>query len=80
MNHLVSIRTNIFYNKVDKKYEKQFEVILLVDKPEYIRTNDSEIIRNRGIEELRFVTHKQGIEGLIQALIKLKDIKEEELS
>lgn len=87
MNHLVSIRTNILYAKKAKKEEaepdeyKRFqELIFLVDKPTYKRTNDDEIIRERGIEELRFTVSDKVFDELIKLLLKLKDVEESELS
>lgn len=87
MNHLVSIRTNILYAKKAKKeesepdeYKRYQELIFLVDKPTYRRTNDDEIVRERGIEELRFTVSDKAFDELIKLLLKLKNVEESELS
>jgi hypothetical protein len=86
MNHLISIRTNIIYakkkkeNETDKdEYKKFHELIFLVDKPTYRRTNSGDIIREREVEEFRFNISNKGFDEMIKILMKLKDIKEEEL-
>ncbi len=86
MNHLISIRTNIIYAKKKKEnetdadeYKKFHELIFLVDKPTYRRTNDSDIVREREVEELRFNVSDKAFDEMIKLLVKLKDIKEEEL-
>jgi len=50
MNQLISVRTNILYTKVGEEYIKLNELVLLVDEPSYKRTNDGEVIRERGIK------------------------------
>jgi hypothetical protein len=87
MNTLVSVRTNIVYakkKKQDEKAEDEFvrhhEVILLVDKPNYRYSNEGEIIRERGLEEVRFIISEKSFENLIQLLKLLKDADESELS
>jgi len=87
MNHLVSIRTNILYGKKEKKdqsepdeFNRYQELIFLLDKPTYKRTNDGEIIRERGIEEVRFTVSQNAFEELLKVLIKLKDVEESDLS
>ena len=84
MNQLISLRTNIWYAKEVKKNEpdvfvRMQELILLVEKPVYSRTNDGEIIRERGVNELRFTVTEKGYAELLAALLKLKDIDESEL-
>ena len=87
MNTLLSIRTNIFYSKKEKKdkttqdeFVKHHELIFLVDKPKYTQTNGGEIVRERAVEELRFTVSEKAFETLIEHLVKLKDIDESELS
>jgi hypothetical protein len=50
MNHLLSIRSNIIYSKEKSKdgeeiYNKFHELIFLVDKPQYLSTNEGDIVR-----------------------------------
>lgn len=87
MNTLLSIRTNILYSKKDKKnigesdeFIKHHELIFLVDKPKYTQTNGGEIIRERAVEELRFMVSDKAFDALIEHLIKLRDIDESDLS
>ena len=86
MNTLLSIRTNILYAKKDKKnkadadeFVKNHELIFLVDKPKYQQTNSGEIIRERAVEELRFMVSEKSFETLIELLVKIKDSDESEL-
>jgi hypothetical protein len=86
MNTLLSIRTNIFYAKKDKKskedadeFVKHHELIFLVDKPKYIQTNGGEIVRERAVDEQRFIVSEKVFDTLIDHLLKLKDIDESEL-
>ena len=87
MNTLVSVRTNIVYakkKKQDEKAEDEFvrhqELIFLVDKPTYRYSNEGEIIRERGLDEVRFTVSAKAFEQLIKLLEKLKDVDESELS
>lgn len=84
MNTLVSVRTNIVYAKKKKQDEDEFvrhqELIFLVDKPTYRYSNEGEIIRERGLDEVRFTVSEMAFEQLIKLLEKLKDIDETELS
>ena len=86
MNQLLSVRTNIFYAKKKKQNEKaedEFvrhqELIFLVDKPVYRCSNEGEIIRERGLDEVRFTVSDKAFETLIELLEKLKDADESEL-
>jgi hypothetical protein len=87
MNTLLSVRTNILYSKKDKKkkedadeFLKHHELIFLVDKPTYIHTNSGEIVRQRAVDEVRFMVSEKAFDTLIELLTKLKDIDESELS
>jgi hypothetical protein len=86
MNTLLSIRTNIIYAKKDKKskedadeFVKHHELIFLVDKPKYTQTNGGEIVRERAVDELRFIVSEKAFDTLIDQLVKLKDIDESDL-
>jgi hypothetical protein len=82
MNTLVSIRTNIIYSKEvtgKEKYNRNQELILLVDKPKYTYSNEGEIVRERGLEELRFTVSEKGFEQLIKMLEKMKEVEPDEL-
>lgn len=87
MNELIQVRTNIFYlkNKAkDKKGNDQFirhnEIILLIDQPKYTHTNSGQIVRDRGVDELRFCVAKDNLDALIKTLEQLRDVDESELS
>ena len=86
MNTLIQIRTNIYYSKKDKKDKKEKdeyirfnELILLVDKAKYTHTNSGEIVRERGVDELRFSVSRDSLEALITMLTKFKDVDETDL-
>ncbi len=86
MGQLISIRTNIHYTKKVKEdqsepdvFERQQELIFLVDKAEYKRTNSSEIIRERSIEDFRFTVSDESFEIMMKMLQQIKDAKEEDL-
>ena len=79
MNQLISVRTNILYTKVGEEYIKLNELVLLVDEPSYKRTNDGEVIRERGVKELRFTVTEKAFENLILLLKALKNTSEGDL-
>jgi hypothetical protein len=79
MNQLISVRTNILYTKVGEEYIKLNELVLLVDEPSYKRTNDGEVIRERGVKELRFTVTEKAFEDLILFLTDLKNAGEGDL-
>ena len=84
MNHLLSIRTNILYLKEKSKdgeesYKRFHELIFSVYKPQYLSTNEGDIVRQRTIEELRFNVSDDAFDLMIKHLLKLKDIDESEL-
>lgn len=85
MKHLLSIRTNIFYNKNKKEsgeeeYKKYHELIFLLDNPVYKKTNTDEIIRERGIEEVRFVVSEHAFDQMLLMLTEIKKVEQEDLS
>jgi hypothetical protein len=87
MNTLISVRTNLFYCKKEKKlkedadeYIKHHELIFLVDNAKYTQTNSGEIVRERAIDEVRFTVSTKAYDELINVLVRLKDIDETELS
>lgn len=89
MNHLISVRTNIMYAKVQKEegaehfqeeeYKRFQELIFLVDKPEYRRSTEGEIIRERGVDEVRFVVSDKVFDELLKILAKLKNSTDSDL-
>lgn len=86
MNHLISVRTNIIYAKKKKRdeeepdeYKRFQELIFLVDKPNYRYSTEGEIVRERGIEEVRFTVSESAYDELVKLLVKLQDIDESEL-
>ena len=87
MNTLVSVRTNIVYAKKKKQDEKakdEFvrhqELIFLVDKPTYRYSNEGEIVRERGVEEVRFTVSERAYDELIKLLVKKQSIDESDLA
>jgi len=50
-----------------------------LDNPSYKRTNEGDIIRERGVEEVRFALTDKGIDNLIEVLQSYKEAKEENL-
>lgn len=79
MNELISVRTNIFYEKEDKKFKRVQELVFIVDKPIYSRSNEGEIIRERGLDEFRLAVDEDSFEKLIEVLENLKDVEPDEL-
>ncbi len=84
MNTLVSVRTNIIYSKVEEKdkpieYKKYSEIIFLVDKPKYTYSNEGEVVREPGLEELRFTVSEKAYEKLISLLLEMKNIEQKDL-
>lgn len=87
MNHLISVRTNIIYAKKKKQDEKEpdeykrfQELIFLVDKPNYRYSTEGEIVRERGVEEVRFMVSERAYDELIKLLVKLQSIDESDLA
>ena len=84
MNHLLQLRTNIMYSKVKNKegideYKRYNELIFLVDKPTYTATNEGDIIRQRTVDELRFVVSDEAFELMMEQLKRYQKINESEL-
>ncbi len=79
MSQLISVRTNIFYSKVGEEYKRNQELVFLVDKPTYKFSNEGEVIRERGIEEVRIMVGESAYDQLLEILTKFKTIEESEL-
>lgn len=82
MKTILQVRDNIYYKKEkadSEEYTKIHELVFLLDNPSYKRTNEGDIIRERGIEEVRFAVTDEGIDNLIEALQSYKEAKEENL-
>lgn len=80
MKSLAGIRTNIYYTKDGEGVEtKHHEIVLLLDKPEYTRSNTGEIIRQRSIEEQRFTVTNDGFKGLLAGLLEHIEAEEKDL-
>ena len=86
MNQLISVRTNLFYRKKEKKQKededvfiKHHELIFLVDKAKYNRTDSGEIVRERAIEELRFTVAEDSFEMLVKILLHMQSADESQL-
>lgn len=84
MNQLISLAENILYTK-DKNdkgedvHKKHYELIFLVDQPEFIYTNEGSISRHRKIERQFITLTESQFDKLILQLQKMKDAKEEDL-
>ena len=85
MNTIVSVRTNILYQKQKNEnqedvFKRHQELIFLVEKPTYRFSGQGEIIRDRALEELRFVVSQNNFDTLIKMLEELKNAEETDLS
>jgi hypothetical protein len=80
MNSLISIRTNFFYTKKkDDTFAKHYELVFLLEKASYRYTNEEEVIRERGIEEMRFTVSESNFDTMLKLLEQLKNCKESDL-
>lgn len=79
MNQLLQTRENILYKKVGEEFKKAHEIIFLVDDVKYSVNDESVIVRERGIKELRMVMLTEQLDELIEQLKSYRDIKEEDL-
>jgi len=79
MNQLLQTRENLLYKKVGEEFKKVHEIIFLVDDVKYTVNNESVIVRERGIKELRMVMLTEQLDELIEQLKSYRDIKEEDL-
>jgi hypothetical protein len=79
MNQLLQTRENLLYKKVGEEFKKVHEIIFLVDDVKYSVNNESVIVRERGIKELRMVMLTEQLDELIEQLKSYRDIKEEDL-
>lgn len=82
MKTLLQVRDNIYYTKKAsdvEEYTKVHELVILLDNPSYKQTNEGDIIRERGIEEIRFAITDKGIDTLIEMLKTYQGAKEENL-
>ena len=79
MSQLISVRTNIFYLKVEEEYKRNQELIFLLDEPKYSFTNEGEVLRERRIKEVRMMVSQTAFEQMIEILTTLKDVKETDL-
>ena len=83
MNQLLEIRKNIYYTKKkadSEEYNRVHEIIMIVDEPKYIRTNEGDVIRERGCKEIRFtIPSDEMFDKVVEIFTKYKDSKEEDL-
>lgn len=84
MGQLISVATNILYKKVKVEekdvYKKHFELVFLVDEPDFKYSNEGSLIRERKIARQSFNLSEKHFEALIDQLKKLKDAEEEDLA
>jgi hypothetical protein len=83
MNQLLDIRKNTYYTKQKSdsiEYNRVHEIILIVDEPKYTRTNEGDVVRERGCKEIRFTIQSDKVyDNVIEIFTKYKDAKEEDL-
>jgi hypothetical protein len=76
---LSDIRANIHYRKKNDEYQKITELILLSTKPCYKFVNDN-VIKDLEVVETRLYLTEKAFEAFIEALTKIKDITENDLT
>ncbi len=84
MNQLISISQNNYYIKTkDKdgadKFKKYIELVFLVDKPNFIYSNEGEVVRERLLERLAVTLDEKHLDVLILKLLEVQKAKEEDL-
>jgi hypothetical protein len=83
MNQLLEIRKNIYYTKKEsdsKEYNRVHEIIMVVDEPKYTRTNEGDVIRERGCKEIRFtINSDESFDRFVEIMTMYKESKEEDL-
>jgi len=83
MNQLLEVRKNIYYSKKKSdsdEYNRIHEIILIVDEPKYTRTNEGDVIRERGCKEIRFTIPSDIMfDAFVNVISSYKDSKEEDL-
>ena len=81
MKQLVAINTNIYYTKDEQGKETKYnELVFITDHAVYNYSNQGEIVRERKLEEQRFVVKNENIKGIIGTLTKLMEATEKDLS
>nr|WP_317631823.1 hypothetical protein [uncultured Flavobacterium sp.] len=77
MENLLSLRHNVFYakEKNDKKeeYIPFIEMVFITEKPNYKLTNERGLIRERTVDEHRFIIPNECIDSLINELQAIKE-------
>jgi len=70
MSHLASVRSNLNFtvNYENGHLVPVVEVILLVQKPTYTQNKKGDVLKNVGLQELRFETSLNGVNVLIGEL------------
>jgi hypothetical protein len=81
MNTLIGIRSNVLYNKKkddqsNDAYSKYFELVFLVDSPEYARDEKGEILTRRAVNEQRFFVSDEAFNQMINNLQLIHDKQE----
>ena len=54
MSKLLSIRTNILYTKEGVEFKKHNELVFLISEKKYSFSNESEVVKETLIKEVRF--------------------------
>ena len=85
MKHLVSVQHNAIYKKVkspegEEVFEPFYEIVLLLDTAKYKLANNQMIVRERKLEDLRFMVSSESLEVLINDLTEIKNKKHDEFN
>jgi hypothetical protein len=82
LNMIREVRFNEFYRKEENgEYKRFVEVIFLLDKAEYSLNNEGEIIRQRALDKISFVSGENNLINIGELLIQVgKNKKEKEVT
>ncbi|WP_431471921.1 hypothetical protein I5168_11980 [Nonlabens sp. SCSIO 43208] len=81
MKQAIQVRTNLYYIKDEKEnFEKINEIIVLCHKHTYKLNNQSQIVRESGIEELRFTITQENAKAFMETFQNILDADEKDLS
>jgi hypothetical protein len=81
MKRLAEVRVNIMYSKTKEgEFKKNFDLVFLSEKANYILNNEGDVIRERGIQESRFFVSEKAFDALIELLQKIRTAEESDLT
>lgn len=78
MKELAGTSANIFYEKLkDGTTAPIFEIIVITSEPDYVLTNEHDLVKTRAVKTLRFFV--RDVDRFAASLIKIKnDLLEQE--